>query len=113
VRLQSHEPSFYIAPLQFKSEEKFVVIMASEDHPSRASSRVDLEKDALHTGHYSPTEQEQSILDKQLAISEVKASYSMLFRYSTHADLLIMSICSICAIAGGAVLPLITVRPGS
>ena len=55
-------------------------------------------------------EHEKAIVKRQLDIPTVKVTYKTLFRYSTKNDLIIIIISSICAIAGGAVMPLMTVR---
>lgn len=57
--------------------------------------------------HLPPHERE--ILKRQLDIPEVKVTFKTLYRYATRNDLIIIVISSICAIAGGAVMPLMTV----
>ena len=57
--------------------------------------------------HLPPHERE--IVKRQLDIPEVKVTFKTLYRYATRNDLLIIVISSICAIAGGAVMPLMTV----
>ena len=52
---------------------------------------------------------ERDIVKRQLAIPEVKVTFKTLFRYATTNDLIIIAISSLCAIAGGAVMPLMTV----
>lgn len=54
-------------------------------------------------------EHEQAILKKQLDIPTVAINYIKLYRYATRVDLIIIAISSLCAIIGGAVLPLMTV----
>ena len=58
-------------------------------------------------------EHEAAILKKQVDIPPVKVTYWMLYRYSTRNDLLIMALSGFCAIAGGAVMPLMTIIFGS
>ncbi len=58
--------------------------------------------------HLPPHEQE--ILRRQLDMPDVKVNYFSVFRYATRVDLLIIVVSTICAIAGGAALPLMTVR---
>lgn len=58
-------------------------------------------------------EHEAAILRRQLDIPAVKVSYKNLYRYATLNDKLIIALSSICAITGGAVLPLMTVIFGS
>ena len=52
---------------------------------------------------------EKDIVKRQLAIPEVKVTFKTLYRYATTNDLIIIAISSLCAIAGGAVMPLMTV----
>ncbi|KAK5167421.1 GTPase-activating protein [Saxophila tyrrhenica] len=58
-------------------------------------------------------EHEANVLRRQLDIPPVKVTYMMLYRYATRNDCLIMALAGICAIAGGAVMPLMTVVFGS
>ncbi|KAF2719584.1 ABC multidrug transporter Mdr1 [Polychaeton citri CBS 116435] len=58
-------------------------------------------------------EHEAAVLRRQLDIPPVKVSFAGLFRYSTRNDWIIMAISAICAIAGGAALPLMTILFGS
>lgn len=57
--------------------------------------------------HLPPHEAE--ILRRQLHIPTVKVGFSTLYRYATTYDKLIMAVSAICAIGGGAALPLMTV----
>lgn len=54
-------------------------------------------------------EHEREILKRQLDSPDVKVSYFTLYRYATKVDLTIIAISAICAIASGAMLPLMTV----
>jgi ATP-binding cassette subfamily B (MDR/TAP) protein 1 len=54
-------------------------------------------------------EHERKIISGQLRITSVKVTYFTLFRYATTNDILILVISAICAIAGGAAMPLFTV----
>ena len=56
-------------------------------------------------------EHEREILKRQLDIPTVAVSFPKLFRYATKWDKIIIAISAFCAIAGGAALPLMTVRP--
>lgn len=58
-------------------------------------------------------EHEAAVLKRQLEIPPVKIGYKDLYRYATKTDLWIMVVSSICAIAGGAALPLMTIVFGS
>jgi len=57
--------------------------------------------------HLPPRERE--IVKRQLDIPPVKVSFATLYRYATRNDLIIVAISSLCAIAGGSVMPLMTV----
>jgi len=57
--------------------------------------------------HLPPHERE--IVKRQLDIPNVKVTYATLFRYATRNDIIIIVISCICAILGGAVMPLMTV----
>ncbi len=52
---------------------------------------------------------EREIVKRQLDTPSVNVTYRTLYRYATTNDLLIVAISSICAIIGGAVMPLMTV----
>ncbi|KAF2484720.1 multidrug resistance protein 1, 2, 3 [Neohortaea acidophila] len=56
---------------------------------------------------------EADILKRQVDIPPVKVTYFMLYRYATRNDIIIMVVSSICAIAGGAAMPLMTIIFGS
>lgn len=55
-------------------------------------------------------EHERQILKRQLDVPTVKVTYLTLYRYATTWDKVIIAISAICAFAGGAILPLMTVR---
>lgn len=52
---------------------------------------------------------EKSILKRQLDVPPVKVTFVTLYRYATKNDLLILAVSALCAIAGGAIMPLMTV----
>ena len=52
---------------------------------------------------------ERDIIKRQLDLPPVKANYLTLYRYATRNDILILIISALCAIIGGAVMPLMTV----
>lgn len=54
-------------------------------------------------------EHERDIVRRQLEIPPVKVTFITLYRYATRNDLIIIAISAICAIIGGAVMPLMTV----
>ncbi|EKG16166.1 Putative ABC transporter protein [Macrophomina phaseolina MS6] len=58
-------------------------------------------------------ENEREILKRQLDTPPVSISYFALYRYATKLEWIIIVVSSICAIAAGAVLPLMTVVFGS
>ncbi|KAI5465724.1 ABC multidrug transporter Mdr1 [Mariannaea sp. PMI_226] len=53
------------------------------------------------------------ILRRQIITPEVKQGVAVLYRYASRNDILIMVVSGICAIAGGAALPLMTVVFGN
>ena len=55
-------------------------------------------------------EHERRIVEMQLDWPPVDVSFRTLFRYATWNDVFIIIISSICALAGGTALPLLTVR---
>jgi ATP-binding cassette subfamily B (MDR/TAP) protein 1 len=56
---------------------------------------------------------EAEILKRQVDVPNVASGWKTLYRYSTTNDIIIMVISGICAIAGGAALPLMTVIFGN
>jgi ATP-binding cassette subfamily B (MDR/TAP) protein 1 len=52
---------------------------------------------------------EKEIVKRQLDVPAVKVGFATLYRYATRNDMIIIVISAICAIAGGAVMPLMTV----
>ncbi|ORY70091.1 P-loop containing nucleoside triphosphate hydrolase protein [Pseudomassariella vexata] len=56
---------------------------------------------------------EAEILKRQVNTPNVKTGFAMLYRYASTNDLLIIAVSSLCAIAGGAALPLMTVIFGN
>ena len=52
---------------------------------------------------------EKEIVKRQLDIPTVTVTFKTLYRYATRNDILIILLSCICAIAGGAVMPLMTV----
>lgn len=55
---------------------------------------------------------ERDIVKRQLDIPDVKVTYKTLYRYATTNDLIIIAISAICSIAGGAIMPLMTILFG-
>ena len=56
------------------------------------------------------TNEELAIINEQIEAPEVKVSYGTLFRYATAWDIILIIMGSVCAIAAGSALPLMTVR---
>lgn len=52
---------------------------------------------------------ERDIVHRQLNVPEVKVTYATLYRYASTQDLLITALSAVCSIAGGAMMPLMTV----
>lgn len=86
---------------------------SSQDDPSLQKAdpgyiKVDEVKEGEEAfAHLPPKERE--IVKRQLHIPSVTVTYKTLYRYATRNDLIIVFVSSICAIAGGAVMPLMTV----
>ena len=86
---------------------------SSQDDPSlqKADSRIikveEVKEGEEAFAHLPPKERE--IVKRQLDIPPVTVTYKTLYRYATRNDLIIVFVSSICAIAGGAVMPLMTV----
>lgn len=53
------------------------------------------------------------LLRSQITLPELKAGFGTLYRYASRNDLMIMAVCTVCAIAAGAALPLMTVIFGN
>ncbi|KAF5550848.1 ATP-binding protein cassette subfamily B (MDR TAP) member 1 [Fusarium mexicanum] len=64
-----------------------------------------------HYRHLPPDEAE--VLRRQVVSPEVKQGVAVLYRYASRNDILIILISALCAIAGGAALPLMTVVFGN
>lgn len=80
--------------------------------PESASNIVKVgDKDQDIYGHLPP--HEAAILKRQVDIPTAKGGFKAIYRYSTNYDLLIIFISSICSIAAGAALPLMTVVFGT
>ncbi|KAK5130751.1 hypothetical protein LTR08_001696 [Meristemomyces frigidus] len=83
----------------------------------RLDSRVPQDKKAKNEKDEDPLahlpEHEAAILRRQLEVPPVKLGYKDLYRYATRNDFLIMAVSGICAIAGGAVMPLMTIIFGT
>ena len=91
-------------------------------HSSSSSSQDDVEMEKLDSkivkvGDLKEGEEayahlpdhEREIVKRQLEIPAIKVTFLTLYRYATRNDIIIIVISSICAIVGGAVMPLMTV----
>ena len=63
-------------------------------------------------------EHEREIVKRQLDIPPITVTFKTLYRYATRNDIIIIAISALCAIIGGAVMPLMTVcievtKPGT
>jgi len=56
------------------------------------------------------TDEEKRIIERQLETPEEKIGYFTLFRYATKKEAAIMLVSLVASIAGGACMPLMTVR---
>jgi hypothetical protein len=81
------------------------------EHDRDLSSCASVEqlKDTIEEQLTSKSQEEKNILERELNTPTVNVSYRMLFRYSSKTDLLIFTISTICAMASGAVMPIMTV----
>ncbi|MCJ1400641.1 GTPase-activating protein [Xylographa trunciseda] len=55
---------------------------------------------------------ERAIIKRQVDLLPIKANYGTLYRYATRNDISIIAISALCAIVGGAVMPLMTIILG-
>ncbi|KAH7037729.1 P-loop containing nucleoside triphosphate hydrolase protein [Microdochium trichocladiopsis] len=62
--------------------------------------------------HHLPSH-EADVLRRQISIEETKAGLGALYRYATRNDILIILVSALCAIVGGAAMPLMTVIFGN
>ncbi|KAK8124828.1 ABC transporter [Apiospora kogelbergensis] len=83
----------------------------SEKTEKKADSKAAKEEENDPFKHLPP--HEAQILRKQIVTDEVKAGVGIIYRYADKWDLTIMFVASICAIGGGAALPLMTVIFGN
>lgn len=82
---------------------------SDSDGPRKLDSNIVQvpDKDQDLYAHLPPAEAQ--ILKRQVNIPVVKSGWKTLYRYATTNDLIIIAISSVCAIAAGAALPLMTV----
>jgi ATP-binding cassette subfamily B (MDR/TAP) protein 1 len=124
--------------LSEKGPARPITPSSSHGESTETGSAPKLKTEALNTGTESPAEEdlrkldshiitvpekeqkedpfahlppdEAEILRRQVDIPVVKSGYLTLYRYATTNDKIIIAISVFCAIAGGAALPLMTVR---
>ncbi|KZF22582.1 P-loop containing nucleoside triphosphate hydrolase protein [Xylona heveae TC161] len=104
----SDAPSFKDAP----STGKEAVVVERQDSTSlkKLDSKIVKVGGAEVGDPYAHlSEDERRIIRRQLDIPSVKVTFTTLFRYATKLDIFIMAVSALCAIAAGAVLPLMTV----
>ena len=82
-------------------------VLKVEKLDSRIIKVKDVKEGEEAWAHLPPHEQE--VIKRQLAVPEVKVNYRTLYRYATRNDLIIVAVSIVMAIAGGAVMPLMTV----
>ena len=88
----------------------------SEDHVDlqKLDSKVIKPQDEKKSDPYAGMPPEQAdILRRQVETPDVKIGMATLYRYATRVDLMLLAVGSICAIASGAILPVMTVIFGS
>lgn len=83
--------------------DKEKVAKKDDSDTTKGSTPEDLDALLAHL-----PEHERVILKQQLAVPDVRATYSTLFRYATRNDLILLVIVSLASIAAGAALPLFT-----
>ncbi|KAK3357131.1 P-loop containing nucleoside triphosphate hydrolase protein [Lasiosphaeria hispida] len=99
-------------------------LKANQAQPKRSQSPLDLEKadsrvikpprEAGDDDLYKHLpEREAKVLKDQVYTPDVKVGIATLYRYASRNDLIIIFVASVCAIASGAALPLMTVIFGN
>lgn len=92
------------------------VLKAGEDHVDlyKLDSRVVKPTEEKKNDPYeNMSPEEAAIIRRQVDTPDVKVGMAMLYRYATRIDLILIVIGSVCAIASGAILPVMTVIFGS
>lgn len=95
----------------------------NEKHEESSEDRVDLHK--LDSKVVKPTEErktdpyqnlspeEVAVLKRQVETPDVQVGLTILYRYATRMDLILLAIGALCAIVSGAILPVMTVIFGN
>jgi len=76
--------------------------------PSKESKSIAVKSEVEDPLAHLP-EHERNIIKRQIDMPVVKVGVAKLYRYSTRNDILIMVVSALCAIIGGAIMPLMTV----
>jgi ATP-binding cassette subfamily B (MDR/TAP) protein 1 len=100
----------------FNADDELKIVDNIHEPPDRESrSATEMDKSSVievlksdELGHLSNNE--KRILSQQLLMPDVNTSYTMLYRYATPLDILIIVMSVICSMASGAVMPLMTVN---
>lgn len=102
-------------PQQIPAEPAPIALTKLDSHPPKSlkEKQEEQKKKRIEDPFKHLPDDEATILRRQLDTPPVKIGYFDLFRYATKIDLLIIVVGSICAIAGGAAMPLMTVVFGS
>lgn len=87
-----------------KSTEEKATAAGAEISPSESADSFELDAVLKEL-----PEDERRVIQAQLHSPTVQVNYFSLFRYATNHDFMIIAISIVCAIAGGAALPLFTV----
>ena len=126
IEVNEEKQNTYTLDQRASSEENVVGEKQEQDPSSSGSSSHDdpalakLDSRLIKVGDVKEGEEayahlpehEKEVVKRQLDIPAVKVTYWTLFRYATRNDIIILVISTFCAIAGGAVMPLMTVsRP--
>lgn len=96
------------SPPTGSSETSSEDVVQIEKLDSRVIKIGDVKEGEEAWAHLPPHEKE--IIKRQLEVPPVTVTYRTLYRYATRNDMIIVAISALMAIAGGAVMPLMTVR---
>ncbi|KAG4443838.1 hypothetical protein IFR05_000674 [Cadophora sp. M221] len=82
----------------------------SQGEDEQQPGSIGLENQGEHIGVWKDVSKtEREMLENQIHVPSEKVTYVMLFRYAKRKELLILCISATCALASGAVMPLMTV----
>ena len=94
-----------------KQKKRFSAFLRNPRNSKRLST-LDMdvqEKDVVQDPLKDLPQQERDIIERQIAVPDVKVGYFRLYRYATPLDYLFLAISVLCSIAGGAAMPLMTI----